>query len=170
MSRIYCLLLISLAATAAHAEIYKWVDEDGVTHYGQKPPAGRDSDEVGTVSTAPSQGTRTVPPQVQEAAEGLTAAILSNDDPASTLDCSAAVENARYSIDSMLEVGRKNVKDGYMDKAEYDQTAAALKQVRRSVSVSECNSAKGSVRDFYLCMSNGMNHIVACGEKHNYEP
>ena len=40
------LLLISLACTAAAgqaAEIYRWVDERGVTQYGEKPPANRPS-------------------------------------------------------------------------------------------------------------------------------
>ena len=29
----------ALAATPAWAQVYKWVDEQGRTHYGEKPPA-----------------------------------------------------------------------------------------------------------------------------------
>lgn len=32
------LLAVMLVAPVAAAEIYKWVDEDGVTHFSQKPP------------------------------------------------------------------------------------------------------------------------------------
>lgn len=32
------LLAVSLAAPAADTEVYKWVDEDGVTHFSQMPP------------------------------------------------------------------------------------------------------------------------------------
>lgn len=35
-----------LAAAAAHAQVYKWVDEKGRTHYGEKPPEGVKSSEV----------------------------------------------------------------------------------------------------------------------------
>lgn len=37
--RLVCLtFMLSLFATAAFAEIYKWVDEDGQTHYSQQAP------------------------------------------------------------------------------------------------------------------------------------
>ena len=37
-----------LAGTALGAETYKWVDERGVTNYGEKPPAGRPAKVVNT--------------------------------------------------------------------------------------------------------------------------
>ena len=33
-------------AVPAFAQVYKWVDERGVTHYGERPPQGRKSTEV----------------------------------------------------------------------------------------------------------------------------
>ncbi len=33
-------LLLALAMPAALAQVYKWVDEQGRVHYGEKPPAG----------------------------------------------------------------------------------------------------------------------------------
>jgi hypothetical protein len=30
----------------AFAQVYKWVDEKGVTHYGERPPLGRKADAV----------------------------------------------------------------------------------------------------------------------------
>lgn len=36
--RIVCLLLL-LVPVLANAEIYRWVDENGVVHYGDRPPA-----------------------------------------------------------------------------------------------------------------------------------
>jgi hypothetical protein len=32
---------MSLAVAPASAQLYKWVDERGVTHYGEKPPANK---------------------------------------------------------------------------------------------------------------------------------
>ncbi|MBM3342548.1 MAG: DUF4124 domain-containing protein [Betaproteobacteria bacterium] len=37
----YLILLIFLFPLAAAAQVYRWVDERGVTHYGEKPPANR---------------------------------------------------------------------------------------------------------------------------------
>lgn len=52
--------LLFAAAGAAHgAQTYRWVDEHGVTNYGEKPPAGRAAQPVnvqpaGTVESRPS--------------------------------------------------------------------------------------------------------------------
>ncbi len=40
-----CLWLM-LVSVPAHAQVYKWVDEKGVTHYGERAPQGRKSQEV----------------------------------------------------------------------------------------------------------------------------
>ena len=52
-------------AAPAFAQVYKWVDERGVTHYGERPPQGRKSTEVphklGTPA-APAGATRESPP------------------------------------------------------------------------------------------------------------
>lgn len=38
--------MLSCAALAAQAQVFKWVDEKGRTHYGEKPPEGVKSSEV----------------------------------------------------------------------------------------------------------------------------
>lgn len=49
-------LLALAAATPALAEtIYKWVDESGTVHYGERPPEGVDAELV-TVTSAKPQG------------------------------------------------------------------------------------------------------------------
>lgn len=40
-------LWLVLSAPAHAAEIYKWMGEDGVTHYGQEPPPAVDATRVG---------------------------------------------------------------------------------------------------------------------------
>ncbi|MBF5055569.1 hypothetical protein Y5W_00863 [Alcanivorax sp. 521-1] len=47
--------MLALAMPALGAKFYKWVDEDGVTHYDTKPPAGQPaSEEVRTYHSASS--------------------------------------------------------------------------------------------------------------------
>ena len=43
-------LLLSLAATAAAQTVYRWVDADGVVHFGTQPPRGVDATLVDTAS------------------------------------------------------------------------------------------------------------------------
>jgi len=40
----FCVLAIALGPVSA--QVYKWVDDNGVTHYGERPPQGRKSTEV----------------------------------------------------------------------------------------------------------------------------
>jgi len=47
--RTYALAFLLLSAVVAHgAETYRWVDEHGVTNYGEQPPAGRAAKPVNT--------------------------------------------------------------------------------------------------------------------------
>jgi hypothetical protein len=39
---------LALASAAPAQQVYKWVDDKGVTHYGEKPPSGRPSQPVDT--------------------------------------------------------------------------------------------------------------------------
>ncbi len=39
-------LIIALAFVATLAQVYKWVDEEGVVHYGDSPPQNTESEEI----------------------------------------------------------------------------------------------------------------------------
>jgi len=39
-------LVLAVAVGPASAQVYKWVDERGVTHYGERPPQGGKASEV----------------------------------------------------------------------------------------------------------------------------
>jgi len=53
-------LAIAALAAPASSQIYKWVDEKGRTHYGEKPPEGVKAVEMG--AAPPSPGGNTAPP------------------------------------------------------------------------------------------------------------
>ncbi|MED5388569.1 MAG: DUF4124 domain-containing protein [Pseudomonadota bacterium] len=46
--------LFALASASPAAKFYKWVDDNGVTHYGANPPQGQTSTEVNTRANASS--------------------------------------------------------------------------------------------------------------------
>ena len=50
------LLLLALAIPEVLAQVYKWVDEAGRVHYGEKPPAGAKSSAVKPPPGAPAKG------------------------------------------------------------------------------------------------------------------
>ncbi len=52
MRKILVFLAIIGFAAAAHAQLYKWVDKDGKTRYGDTPPAGVKATKMG----APASG------------------------------------------------------------------------------------------------------------------
>jgi hypothetical protein len=47
-------LFLTLLATSASAETYRWVNEDGVVTYSQTPPPDASAEKIKTYDTAPS--------------------------------------------------------------------------------------------------------------------
>ena len=56
-----CALCVCLTQPAA-AQIYKWVDANGVTHYGERPQAGSKPKEVELRGNTPAQPGNASPP------------------------------------------------------------------------------------------------------------
>jgi len=69
-------LILAGAAAPAFAQVFKWVDERGVVHYGERPPQGGKASEVpdklgtpGGVPPRASQADPKSPPQEPEKSE-----------------------------------------------------------------------------------------------------
>jgi hypothetical protein len=56
-------LLLSLSVSTMASEVYKWVDAQGVTHFGSQPPQGQEATQINT----------TLPPPKAPTSEGLPA-------------------------------------------------------------------------------------------------
>ncbi len=46
-------LLLALSTTAMASQVYKWVDTQGITHFGAQPPQGQDATSINTVAAPP---------------------------------------------------------------------------------------------------------------------
>ena len=174
----------------AHAQpVYKWVDAEGKTHYGSQPPppskadaeplklqsnngATKSSSSSSSSSAKPGQGqqynadgTKKIPKDVEEFGEGMKKALQTVDSKQVPLNCSAAVGNIHDQADTMLEVGQKNVRDGYMSKADFDKNAPKIREARGKYSVSDCQSSSGNKKLFYQCMSSSNNHVMGCDKQ-----
>lgn len=113
---------------------------------------------------------RPLPAEVQADVAAIAEHLSSVQEDAPPLACAKAVENARWGVETMLEVGEKNLRGGYMTQAAYDATTPTLKALLRVLTVQDCEAATGVRRDFYQCMSSDYNHVYACGKAHPFEP
>ena len=113
---------------------------------------------------------RTVPPEVQADVNAIAAHLAQVSDTDVALACDKAVDNARYGVETMLEVGGKNLRGGYMTQVAYDAVTPALHSLLNVLTVQDCESASGTRRAFYQCMSSDYNHVVACGKAHPFDP
>ncbi len=177
-----------LGAAAQAQPVYKWVDADGKTHYGsQPPPTSQDAEPMklqnnnGTSGGAGSKGgaagksagatqynadgTKKIPKDVAEFGEALKDSLGKVDSKQVLLNCAAAVDNIKYQADLMLEVGQKNVRDGYMTQAAFDNTAPKIREAKGKYSVSDCQGASGNKKSFYQCMSSSKNHVTGCDKQ-----
>lgn len=107
---------------------------------------------------------RTLPPRVQEDVEAISRQLLNIQDRDVELSCPKAVENARYGLETALEVSQRNRDGGYLDAAAFDKTAAVIKARLAMITQTDCQAAQGGRLAFYHCMSSDYNHVMACAE------
>ncbi|MGY5449946.1 DUF4124 domain-containing protein [Agarivorans sp. MS3-6] len=162
--KLFSLTITLMATMTSNAQVYKWVDENGTTHFSSQRPAHDKYQDI-DISVSPK---RQASKEVQEFAESLQQAVLTDHGDAQQLDCSAAVVNSKDQLSSMQAVSLKNLQDGYLSQADYDQAKVAISGAKNQISTQECLSATGPVKKFYLCMSNQMNHVMRCGKKYDY--
>ena len=46
-------LMLALSTTAMASQVYKWVDDKGVTHFGAQPPQGQQATTINTATPPP---------------------------------------------------------------------------------------------------------------------
>lgn len=55
-------LLLGLSSTVMAAQVYKWVDAQGVTHFGAQPPEGQETKAISTTVAPPPKGAEPAAP------------------------------------------------------------------------------------------------------------
>jgi len=117
---------------------------------------------------ADEEATRSLPPDAKEAVEGIAQSLMQVHDDDVELSCGKAVENARYGLETMLEVGQKNTDDGYMKRSDFEPMAAKLRESLAQITPQDCATATGEKQAFYRCMSSDYNHVTACAAAHRF--
>ncbi|WP_137820430.1 DUF4124 domain-containing protein [Pseudomonas sp. 2FG] len=62
-------LLLALSATAMASQVYKWVDAQGITHFGAQPPQDQDATSINTVAAPPKPPAPPAPPKLDSQIE-----------------------------------------------------------------------------------------------------
>lgn len=138
----------AVIAGAAHAAIYKWVDENGVTQYSEKPPSGKKTEQL-PIQTKPAAP----PAQASQGASGLNAWQEKEADfqrrraeqeiqrkKQDALDQATAAERSRncigaretlHALDQQRRIYRLNEKGErvYIDDQEREQTREQMRQI-----------------------------------------
>lgn len=144
------MLMICVVSCAAQADIYKCRDSLGRVAFSDRPCPAQSDEQIIAKDTFPESPTN---------AESGSSTGGSH--------CSVAVDNAQDWITSMREVGQKNVASGHMQQSELQNGLDELRRVSNLISVSDCEAAQGTKRQFYECVSKITNHISLCMRRHN---
>ncbi|WP_339799668.1 DUF4124 domain-containing protein [uncultured Marinobacter sp.] len=143
MRLIFC-ILISLSFSAA-AQVYKWTDENGVTHFGSQPPPGQQEEVAIRESSPGSMGAeRRVQPDVvrqasrleKERREKRRAAQMNTsieDDPEDSWGCQYSKEQVEEYEILLRELGRRGYRQSEKNRLE-SYLRAAEREVER-----DCN-------------------------------
>lgn len=62
-------LLFALSGSAMAAQVYKWIDAQGVTHFGTQPPSGQPVTRINTKSSIPPVATPSNPASGADSAQ-----------------------------------------------------------------------------------------------------
>ena len=155
------LLLLTLASllamgTAAHAEVYKWVDEDGTVHFTDTPPPQQQTEEVKIDSSPGSSRNFTSTRDPGDKAS------IANDRAL----CAKAVSNlGRFSLEWERRIRAKMPSMAPAEKASAEQALRELKaniqEARRDMSQCTTDLDNDENRAAAECIANAPNADAA---------
>jgi len=152
--RVLVLILVLLPALATATEVYRWVDNDGVVHYSDRPVEGAETiviQEAQTFSTpAPRSSSRTTTSSNAAAADQEAAATYSNLEIVSPKQ-----EEVFWNIGGELSVSlsaRPRIRSGHtifliLNGQEVEQLPRGRMQIRLSDVVRGTHTLRAEVRD-----------------------
>lgn len=136
------ILLIVLIAGLASAQVYRWVDEEGGVHFGDRPPESAEPEEVMLPRGPSEEEVQAAQAQARQAAEsrrqstqggvaGAVEAVSGEDKPASEAQRDRACVEALYQLELLRDASRvfKVLPDGsrvYLEDASLPREIARL--------------------------------------------
>lgn len=128
-------LMLALSTTAMASQVYKWVDDKGVTHFGAQPPQGQQATTINTATPPPRQAPSAPAPSVEEQLDPEQAAIdkkVKEDVAKQEAERKQYCENARTNLAQLENNPRLRIEDGgevrRLDENERQERITELKK------------------------------------------
>lgn len=124
-----CLLAIN--TSAAPEKVYKWVDSKGVTHYGQRPPAGKEAEVIKPQIGRSDPVTYSTPASAPEKKVGVNPA----EDAKKALKNPVRCETARKNFDTLKTYTHIKIKgeDGEYRYLSPDEQKQKLDEASKAI-------------------------------------
>lgn len=173
VSFLSALLISIIFSPTIKADVYKWVDENGVTHYGNQKPAIKQVDQV-NINNVKETGSvnhgklQNVSEEEQQVIESMANEMMKDRGNASELDCSHAVSSALDQINTYTTQARRNLEGKHITRENFNEVESTFRKVKSKLSTSACLASSGAEREMYLCLSNDMNAAFMCFGKAEY--
>ena len=142
--------LLILASASSAAKFYKWVDDQGVTHYGANPPQGTTSSEVNTRANASSDQDRALESlqekrdkaekEREKAEKAAEEARREKTEPDAVQQ--ERCEQNRKNLDILINkptVRQENPETGEMEVIDQDKREAILEKTRKALEQCEAS-------------------------------
>ena len=127
-------LLLALSTSALASQVYKWVDDKGVTHFGAQPPQGLEATTINTATPpprpSPVEPTPTVDTQ-QQAIDKKVKAQVAEQDAERKKYC----ENARTNLAQLENNPRVRIQgdDGELRRIGEDERQERITELKKSI-------------------------------------
>ena len=126
-------LLLVFSASALAGQIYKWVDDHGVTHFDARPPEGKPSVAISPAAPAPSSATpthATTPDARQKQYDDQVKAQLAEQQDKLKAFC----EQARSNLAQLKNNPRvREEVDGEMHRLSEDERQSRMTETQKAV-------------------------------------
>ncbi|MDO9624444.1 MAG: DUF4124 domain-containing protein [Pseudomonas sp.] len=129
-------LLLALSASAMASQVYKWVDAQGVTHFGAQPPQGQQATTINTASPPPKTAKPEAAPTFESIADPEQAAI---DESVKRAVATQEAERKKYCESTRTNLAQ--LQNNPRVRVEVDGEVRRLNEEERQQRISEAKQA-----------------------------
>ena len=149
-SLILGITLLAFSASSMAEKFYKWVDENGVTHYGAQPPQDQQASEVNTRANASSSQEKEIEAlnerrqaakqlrEAQEAKAEEAKRLAERPDEVNQERCDQHRKNLEI-LTNKPTVRQKNPETGEMEVIDQDKREEILEKTRKALEQCEAS-------------------------------
>ncbi|MGP0174352.1 DUF4124 domain-containing protein [Pseudomonas sp. NCHU5208] len=128
-------LLLALSTSTLASQVYKWVDDKGVTHFGAQPPQGQEATTINTAnppphSVAPAEPAPEVDKQQQAIDEKVKDQVAKQE-----AERKKYCENARTNLAQLENNPRVRIEgdDGELRRIGEDERQESIAELKKSI-------------------------------------